>query len=102
LEKSDELLLKSFVESRLPQFYKDIGLACSMIEYLVGLSFKCLHKDADLASELYLDGETWKELDKAISGNYPDSLSQVFRLQMETAYLVLQKYYNEDGSAKQV
>jgi hypothetical protein len=102
LETGDELLLKSFVESRLPRFYQEVGLACSAVEYLVGLSCRCLHGDAHLTFELGLDEGFWGELDGAIENHRDDYLSRIFRLQMEAAYLVLVKYYNPDGSARDV
>ena len=100
LEKTDEMLLKSFVEARTPRFYKELGLACQTTEYLIGLAFRCLHRDSDLTFELLLNEEDENEIDEAVSKDYPDIPSKLYRLQMKIAYLVLQKYYNRDGSMK--
>lgn len=101
VQKADILLIKSFLEQAYPPFVAELSLNME-VDYIAGLCTRFLKNEGHLQFQLM---SLNSEEESAIL-NYLDAFGnkedEIFYLTMKAVIVILNKYYNDDGSYRVV
>ena len=99
LDKADKYLLKSFCESKWPDFIKNLDVAYDIVDFLDSMCNECLHGVLKLSYSIELIKEDEDEINDYLE-KHGNQYDLYFRDKMKLVYNTLLKYYNLDGNAK--
>ena len=102
ISKADKLFMKSYLKQKYPSYTHTFDI---IFDYYIGLCSQFLGKRKNLGHQvLEIEKEDIQKIDKYIKDNNNEDGKDmlIFYLMTKTAILILHKYYNEDGSAKEL
>ena len=101
ISKEDINIAKAFINCSRPRLVKAVGLE-NDVNYVFGLCRRFINRDKNLISALlFVSDEKKAEVERYLNekGNADD---KIFYSMLNTAWEILQKYYNSNGSRKTV
>lgn len=101
ISKEDINIAKAFINCSRPRLVKAVGLE-NDVNYVFGLCRRFINRDKNLNSALlFVSDEKKAEVERYLNekGNADD---KIFYSMLNTAWEILQKYYNSNGSRKTV
>ena len=97
LSQSEKYILKAFLDINYPDFAKANELANENMEYLLGLSKRCLKGEDDLTFPLNISILDENSIQNYIENNFNDSDEWLVFYLMKSVRIILEKYYDKNG-----
>jgi hypothetical protein len=97
INKSEKYILNGFLSADYPKFAKSNKLANENVEYLLGLSQRCLNGDKELSFPLSITMKEEEEIRQYIINIYDLPDEWLFFYLMKSVRIILEKYYSKNG-----
>lgn len=101
IDESDKLVLMSFIKAKDPKFIRVLNLEL-VVDYFMGNCLNLINRRPYLNTILYdVEPETKREINNYIN-KYGEKDDIIFFYKLKLVYLILDKYYHSNGTAKEI